>query len=154
MPIHYKGTAAEVRALSAFVKLMRSAGMLQSCLEAGIRKTGLTESQLGVLEMLLHLGPLHQHRIGEKMLLSRANITILVDQLSKRGLVRRVRDTEDRRRVAVHLTAEGRRRIERVFPSHVERIVELFSALEPREQEQLARLCRKLGLAARELRQG
>ncbi len=150
MPTRYKGKPSEVRALDAYVKLMRSANTVQARLGESLRRIGLKENQLGVLEMLLHLGPLNQSRIGKKLLLSRANITLLVDQLAGRGLVRRVRDKEDRRQVAVHLTAEGRRRIEKAFPSHVESIVEVFSALTPGEQQDLARLCRKLGLAGSE----
>ena len=150
MPTHYRGTPKEVRALDAYVKLMRSANTVQARLDESLKRIGLKENQLGVLEMLLHLGPLNQSQIGRKLLLSRANITLLVDQLAGRGLVRRVRDKDDRRQVAVHLTAEGKRRIEKVFPSHLRSIVDVFSSLQPTEQKELARLCRKLGLAGRE----
>ena len=56
MPVHYKGTAAEVRALSAYVKLMRSAGMLQSCLEAGIRKVSPHDLRRSFVTHLLDAG--------------------------------------------------------------------------------------------------
>lgn len=148
MGTHYKGTAEEVRALDAYIKLMRSAASVQRRLGAHLRAMGLTESQLGVVEMLHHLGPLHQHEIGRKLLLSRANVTLLVDQLSERKVVRRERDPDDRRKNRIHLTAEGRRRIARIFPGHVRRVVETFAPLGADEQVQLARLCRKIGLAS------
>ena len=147
MGTHYRGTAEEVRALEAYIKLMRSAASVQRRLDGHLRAMGLTESQLGVVEMLHHLGPLHQHEIGRKLLLSPANVTLLVDQLGERGLVRRECDPADRRKNRVHLTAEGRRRITRLFPRHVRCIVEAFAPLAPEEQAQLARLCRKIGLA-------
>jgi len=49
--------------------------------------------------------------------------------------------------VAVHLTPEGRKLIASIFPAHVETITRLFGVLDKGEQEELARLCRKLGLA-------
>ncbi len=153
MGTHYNGKPREVRALDAYVKLMRSASTVQDRLDLHLKRIGLKENQLGVLEMLLHLGPQCQSAIGRKLLLSRANITILVDQLAKKGLVRRVRDKQDRRQVEVHLTAEGRRRIEKVFPSHVDAIVEVFSVLDPSEQRELGRLCKKLGLGLGQGRQ-
>ena len=67
---------------------MRSANTLRARLAEDLRKHGLKENQLGVLEMLHHLGPLYQSQIGHKLLLSRANITLLVDQLAGRGLDR------------------------------------------------------------------
>jgi MarR family 2-MHQ and catechol resistance regulon transcriptional repressor len=106
---------------------------------------GLTEKQFGVLEALLHLGPLQQHQIGKKVLVSRANITLIVDQLSDRGLVRRERESDDRRCVRVHLTAEGRRQIARLFPTHAASVADVLSSLTAAEQQQLGRLCRKLG---------
>lgn len=148
MGTHYRGTTGEVRALEAYIKLARATNSVQARLDEGLKRLGFTENQFGVLEMLYHLGPLYQHQIGGKLLLSRANITLLVDQLGQRGLVRRQRDKQDRRKIEVSLTAEGRRRIAKAFPQHLERIVSVFSALTGGEQEELARLCRKLGRGA------
>lgn len=147
MGTHYEGATTEVLALDVFIKLMRAANTVQARLEDNLRELGLTEKQLGVLEALLHLGPLHPHEIGQKLLVSRANITLIVDQLSRRGWVRREQDRSDRRMVRVRLTAEGRRWVRRAFPSHVKRIVESLAPLGAREQSELGRLCRKLGLA-------
>jgi MarR family 2-MHQ and catechol resistance regulon transcriptional repressor len=106
----------------------------------------LTLSQFGVLEILWHLGPLPQCRLGEKLLKSSGNITMVVDNLEKLGLVERRRDSEDRRVATVHLTAEGRGLIERILPEHVAVIVEEMGVLDGGEQEQLGQLCRKVGL--------
>lgn len=149
MGTHYRGAPEVVRALDAYIKLMRCARSVSERADDSLRSMGFTESQFGVLEMLLHLGPLHQHIIGEKLLLSRANITLLVDQLARRRLVRRERDREDRRRVLVQLTPEGRRKIERLFPSHARHLARAFSILEPAELVELSRLCRKLGRTCR-----
>lgn len=146
MGTRYEGTPREVRALDAYIKLMRCAASVQGRLERRLLGLGLTDNQFGVLEALLHLGPVAQHELGRALFTSRANITTVVDNLERRELVRRARDAADRRYVTVHLTPEGRRRIEEVFPGQVAAIVEAFSALGADEQTELGRLCKKLGL--------
>jgi MarR family transcriptional regulator, 2-MHQ and catechol-resistance regulon repressor len=149
MGTHYKGKAIEIRALDAYVKLLRCTETIRAGLLGRLRQLGLSEHQFGVLEALWHLGPLAQCELGRKLLTSRPNVTLVVDQLEQRGLVRRERSIDDRRWVRVHLTADGGSLIERIFPGHAAAIAGEFSVLAPSEQEELARLCRKLGLAAR-----
>jgi MarR family 2-MHQ and catechol resistance regulon transcriptional repressor len=145
MPTHYQGTAAEVRSLNTFIKLTRSVESLMARLAQSGSIENLTISQFGVLETLYHLGPMCQTEIGSKLLRSGGNITLVIDNLEKQGLVRRQRDTEDRRLVNIHLTEAGRYLIARVFPKQLKRIVHELSVLTPQEQDTLSELCRKLG---------
>lgn len=147
MPTRYSGTPAEVRALDLLIKLMRAAMTVEAHLLRWVREQGLTETQFGVLETLHFLGPLSPSALGQKRLRSGANITTVLDNLEKRGLVRREASVDDRRCRRVQLTPEGRRLIVRIFPTHVAVTRELFSALTADEQEALAALSRKLGLA-------
>ena len=147
MGTHYDGRPAEVRALDAYIKLTRAVSSVEARLGLELARAGLTSTQLGVLEALLHLGPLGQRVLGGKLLMSGGNITTVVDNLEARGLVRRERRDDDRRHVTVHLSPEGRRLIAKVFPNHVRAIVDAFSVLTPSEQETLGRLAKKLGLS-------
>ena len=148
MPTHYQGPPHEVRALDSFIKLIRAASTLIARTGGPLSTSGLTGGQFGVLETLLHLGPLHQCDLARKHLQSGGNITMIVDNLEKAGLVRRERLPEDRRYVRVHLTDAGRERIAELFPRQARNITEQMSVLTADEQEELARLCRKLGLGA------
>jgi MarR family 2-MHQ and catechol resistance regulon transcriptional repressor len=145
MATKYHGTRDERRALDAYIKLNRAGDSLNARLSGSIVSSGLTECQFGVLEALLHLGPLHQRELAYKLLRTGGNITLVVDNLEKQGLVRRQRERDDRRFIKVHLTSAGRRLIERIFPAHADRIVREFAVLTPAEQDELGRLCRKLG---------
>lgn len=149
MGTHFQGTPEQVQALDTFIKLKRAVQSVQSVLLAELAAAGLTENQLGVLEALLHLGPMCQRALSEKLLSSGGNITMVVDNLEKQGLVRRERSVEDRRLVTVHLTSVGLERIQAVFPSHVAQITAIFSSLSENEQSQLADLCRRLGRSTR-----
>jgi len=144
---HYEGDDMEKRALSAYITLMRASNTVTARASGTRVKSGLTASQFGVMETLLHLGPLCQKDLGNKLLKSSGNMTVVIDNLEKRGLVRRERSTEDRRMFRVCLTEEGRFLIDDVFPSHAARIARAMGALEPDEMDELRRLCRKLGLA-------
>ena len=147
MPAHYKGTESEIRALNAYIKLMRATESATARLTVFLSNaTKLTVTQFGVLEALYHLGSMCQKNIAQKQLKSSGNITLVIDNLEKRELVKRMRDTEDRRVVTVHLTEKGRCLINAYFPRHAKAIEAEMSALTADEQEELGRLCRKLGL--------
>src|SRR5690349_22342580 len=107
MATRHRGPTAEVRALDAYIKLTRAAESVGARLAGIASAAGLTEGQFGALEALYHLGPLAQCDLAAKLLRSPGNVTLVIDNLEKRGLARRERSTEDRRRVAVHLTDEG-----------------------------------------------
>jgi MarR family transcriptional regulator, 2-MHQ and catechol-resistance regulon repressor len=145
MPTHSQGSKETVRALNAFINLARASDSVFGRLSLDLESHGLTTGQFGVLETLFHLGPMCQKALGDKLLRSGGNVTLVVDNLEKRGWVRRERQTDDRRLVVIHLTPSGRRLIARVFPLHARSIVREMSRLTPREQEALREFCRKLG---------
>jgi MarR family 2-MHQ and catechol resistance regulon transcriptional repressor len=153
MPTHFKGSEEQVRALSAFINLARASDSLMRRLAAQLEPLEVTPGQFAVLEALYHLGPMCQTTLAEKLLRSGGNVTLVVDNLSKHGWVRRERQAEDRRMMQIHLTPRGRALISRVFPKHAAAIVKEMSALDPREQEALRRICRKLGKGGEELRE-
>ena len=145
MATHYKGTKKEIRALNAYIKFIRAAESVEARLGPLRAEDRLTDSQFGVMEVLLHLGPLNQCMLSKKLFKSSGNITMVIDNLEKRGLVKRVREGDDRRFVTVHLTDEGRKLIAEIFPKHVAAIVKEMGSLNEAEQEELGRLCRKIG---------
>lgn len=146
MPTHYVGTPRETLALNTYIKLTRAVESLQARLAQRGLLGGLTFSQFGILEALHHLGPMCQHELGQKILKSSGNITMVIDNLEKHGLVRRMPHPDDRRMVLVTLTEAGEALINDVFPRQLAGIVEELSVLDAQEQETLGNLCRKLGL--------
>jgi Transcriptional regulators len=149
MPTRYKGTPNEVLALDTIIKLTRSLNSVQARLSPQLQRDfGLTESQFGVMEALLHVGPMSLGQLCHKILRSGSNLTTVVDNLERDGLVRRVRDAADRRVQIADLTEKGRALIQEAFPVHVGRVTRMMGALTADEQLELGRICRKLGSAA------
>lgn len=145
MGTQYQGTEDEVRALDTYIKLVRATDSLSSRIHRHLEAINLTITQFGVLEALLHLGPLYQRDLASKLLKSGGNITLVIDNLEKRELVKRDRQTQDRRCIKVSLTAKGQQLISQIFPSHVAAIMNEMSILTSSEQEELGRLCRRVG---------
>ncbi|MGL4617673.1 MarR family winged helix-turn-helix transcriptional regulator [Chroococcidiopsis sp.] len=151
MGTKHLGTQQEVLALDTLVKLVRAAESVSNRIHRHLIDVDLTLSQFGVLEALYHLGPLHQRDLAEKLLKSGGNMTLVIDNLEKRQLVRREREVGDRRCIKVHLTEKGKHLIGDIFPTHVAAVVEEMSVLTPTEQTELGRMCKRLGLGARDI---
>src|SRR5271165_5689192 len=104
-----------IEALDAYVKLLRAGRAVLARVEPRFAAAGLTPTQFGVLEAILHKGTLSHRELSRKVLTSAGNMTDLVDKLEARGLVRRIRQKLDRRAVTVELTPAGRALIEPLF---------------------------------------
>ena len=146
MSTHYQGHADEKLALDTFIKLMRAAESFLSRTASELDNAGLTSSQFGVLEAIYHLGPLCQKELAAKILKSSGNMTLVIDNLEKRTLVRRERDQDDRRFYRIHLTEQGRELMTDLFPQHAMIIRREMDCLSSDEKMELGRLCKKLGL--------
>lgn len=145
MPSAFQGQADEILALNTFIKLMRASDSVVSRVHRHLDEWELTVSQFGVLDALMHLGAMRQKDLAHKILRSSGNLTMVIGNLEKRGLVRRERSISDRRVIVVYLTTEGECLINEIFPKHVEIIKKEFSILTADQQIELGDLCRILG---------
>src|SRR5438477_6752642 len=115
---------------------------------AGIEETGLGLSDFGVLEVLLHKGPLPVNTIGPIVDLTPGSISIAVDRLVEKGLVSRVESAEDRRVRVVALTPRGKDLIDSAFRKHSGQMKRVFSELSPEELRGLEVKLKKVGKRA------
>jgi MarR family 2-MHQ and catechol resistance regulon transcriptional repressor len=145
MPTHYEGSEEEVSSLNAYIKLMRASNAVTRRLTPTIASSGLTLSQFGVLETLHHIGPMCQRELSDKLLLSGGNITMVVNNLEKQGLVVRLRTGSDKRYSTVHLTWRGTQMIKELFPKHLKEVVRIFTVLTAEEMEGFGKACRRVG---------
>lgn len=144
MPTAYQGSPAETAALDTYIKLMRASETV-STRAHGLLAGELTLTQFGVLESLYHRGPLSAGEIAEKILKSAGNLTLVLANLERDGLISRTRDPRDARRQVVSLTPAGRKRISALFPRVASAITAELAHLTPAEQAMLGELCKKLG---------
>jgi MarR family 2-MHQ and catechol resistance regulon transcriptional repressor len=115
---------------------------------AGIQETGLGLSDFGVLELLLHGGPLPVNTIGPMVDLTPGSISIAVDRLVAKGLVSRIESAEDRRVRIVALTPRGHDLIVSAFRKHSLQMKKVFSDLSAEELRSLEVALKQLGKRA------
>jgi MarR family 2-MHQ and catechol resistance regulon transcriptional repressor len=120
MPSHKQKPPNERLVVSSYIKLVRATDSVIARSHRHLIEANLTFSQFAVLEALNHFGPLPQKDIAAKILKSPRNITMVVDNLEKRDLVRRERNSGDRRSFNVQITEAGRKLLAGVLPRHIE----------------------------------
>ncbi len=132
----------------AWLVMMKAMRTLTRYAAAGIEETGLGLSDFGVLEVLLHKGPLPVNTIGPIVDLTPGSISIAIDRLVAKGLVSRVESVEDRRVRIVALTQRGKDLIASAFRKHSGPMKGVFSALTPEEFRGLEVALKKVGKQA------
>jgi MarR family 2-MHQ and catechol resistance regulon transcriptional repressor len=128
--------------------MMKAMRALTKYATAGIEETGLGLSDFGVLEILLHRGPLPVNTIGPLVDLTPGSISIAVDRLVAKGLVSRVESADDRRVRIVALTSRGKDLIAAAFRKHSGQMKKVFSELSAEELRALEAALKKLGKRA------
>ncbi|MGB8650879.1 MAG: MarR family transcriptional regulator [Mycobacteriales bacterium] len=133
--------AAAVRTGEAFLALA----------DRRLRAYGLSAGARQVLAVLDgDGGSLSPTTIADRLIITTASMTSMLDTLQRRGLVQRTPDVKDRRRVVVTITVEGRRIIRRLLPEMLALQDEVAAALSPDDRAELVRLLSTLraGIAA------
>ena len=125
--------------------MMKAMRALTRYATAGIEETGLGLSDFGVLEILLHKGPLPVNTIGPIVDLTPGSISTAVDRLFAKNLVTRVESTEDRRVRIIALTQRGRDLIVPAFRKHSAQMKKVFSELSAEELCGLEVALKKVG---------
>ena len=128
--------------------MMKAMRALTRYAAAGIEGTGLGLSDFGVLEVLLHKGPLPVNTIGPIVDLTPGSISIAVDRLFSKGLVTRVESKEDRRVRIIALTPRGKDLIVSAFRKHSGQMTRVFSELSAEELLALEVALKKVGKRA------
>ena len=123
--------------------MLRVGWMEQRRFARQLSEFGLTVPQFFVLRSVWRR---EQHptmsTLADETLQRCATITGIVGRLVKMGLVKRQRDTHDRRQVLVELTPRGRERLDEVRHFRVQCLRETFSRLPPADARELLRLLR------------
>ena len=128
--------------------LGRAAKAVERVDRASIAGTSLNASDFGILEALLHKGPLPINTIGRKVLLTSGSMTAAVNRLAEKGLVERIKDSADGRSFYLHLTDSGRKLIKNAYDRHARNLEKIAAVLNPKERNELVRLLKMIGLHA------
>jgi MarR family 2-MHQ and catechol resistance regulon transcriptional repressor len=140
--------AQQTSGIHLWLVLWKAFYALQARAMADIECLGLCLSDFGILELLLHKGPMPVNEIGCKVKLTSGSMTVAIDRLERKRLVERRKDDRDARTRIIHLTEAGCALIEPAFRKHAEVMNQLGEILTQEEREEAIRLLKKLGTAA------
>lgn len=129
---------------SVLIAISRATQMLQQRSATILKDSGLTLSQFGVLEILYHKGDLTINEIIKSLLSTSGNMTVVINNLKKEGLITRSPNPNDRRSSIISISNQGAELVEKVFPPHLNDLKEYLSVLSEEEKEQLVKTLKKL----------
>ena len=130
--------------LRLFVMMARVMRSITGVLREQLKNWDLSLAEFGVLEALLHKGPVPLNHLAELVLTSAPGMTYTVKGLEQRELLRRRSSTDDQRVVVAELTPAGRRLIEKVFPEHLKVMQRAMGGLNRTQKRQAADLLKTL----------
>jgi len=133
---------ADVTAISGFLYLMRVATDLSLALDTCLSKHDLLQGRWWVLILLMREESVTSTPsiLAEKLGVTRATMTGLLDGLEQNGLVTRVFAKEDRRSVNIRLTSAGQAKLDVVMPDYYRRLKQCMQALDEEKRTQLQQL--------------
>ena len=138
--------ADDHRALRIWLRLLTCTQLIERQVRSRLREQFST-----TLPRFDLLAQLERHREGLKMnelarllMVTGGNVTAIVDQLEKEGLVERLDEPADRRAFRIRLTRAGERSFGEMARAHEEWVVELLAGLSRREHEELLKLLAKV----------
>src|SRR5271157_3211043 len=138
------GFAMDTSGVHLWLIVWKTYQVLREHAERHIHSLGLGLSDFGILESLLHKGPLPVNTVGGMIQLTSGSITTAVDRLERKGLVERRDDPGDRRARVVHLTEAGRKLAQCAFADHEAAMERAASGLTVDERAQAIELLKKL----------
>lgn len=134
--------------LKLFVVLSKAYKVIMDRAIKDMKKNGLSENEFTILELLYHKGKFPLQQISEKILVTSGGITYTIDKLEKKGYLKRVPCTEDRRITYAEITDNGAKLMQSIFPDHAAFIDSLMHDLTVEEKQTAITLLKKLGYSA------
>jgi len=98
-----------------------------------------------------HPEGLKMNALSRLLMVTGGNVTAIVDQLEKEGLVERLEEPADRRAFRIRLTKAGERSFAEMARAHEAWVVDMLGGLSRREHEELLKLLAKLKASAMEV---
>ena len=130
--------------IGVWVRILRVYTVISTEIRKKVGKKGLTLPQLYVLTTIGLQGDMLLGKLGKELLVTKGNITTIVDHLERDDFVIRDQDKKDRRKVWVRLTPKGEQLFEEILSAYEEEFVPLMRCLSHEELKQLSLLLKKM----------
>ncbi|MCB5188901.1 MarR family transcriptional regulator [Methylobacillus caricis] len=138
---------ADIKAIWEFVNILRAASDISDALDKMLAQHGLLQGRWWVLVLLLREDNLTSSpsELAEKAGVTKATMTGFIDGLENEGLVSRLTDRKDRRKLKIKLTAAGLQKLDQVMPDYYTKVAALLSILSQEQRTALVDNMQSLG---------
>jgi DNA-binding MarR family transcriptional regulator len=138
--------ADDHRALRIWLRLLTCTQLIERQVRSRLRgRFGTTLPRFDLMAQLeRHPDGLKMNALSRLLMVTGGNITAIVDQLVREGLVERLAEPADRRAFRIRLTRAGARSFGEMARAHEEWVVGLLAGLSQREKDELLKLLAKL----------
>ena len=138
--------AGDHSALRIWLRLLTCTQLIERQVRSRLREQfGTTLPRFDLMAQLeRHPEGLKMNQLSRQLMVTGGNVTAIVDQLEKEGLVERLDEPADRRAFRIRLTRSGEKSFAEMARAHEEWVVELLSGMSRREQDDLLRLLAKV----------
>lgn len=138
--------ADDHRALRLWLRLLTCTQMIERVVRTRLRsRFGTTLPRFDLMAQLeRHREGLKMNELSQLLMVTGGNVTAIVDQLEKEGLVERLDEPADRRAFRIRLTRSGDRAFAEMAREHEEWVVELLSGMSRKDQDELLKLLAKV----------
>jgi DNA-binding MarR family transcriptional regulator len=138
--------AHDHRALRIWLRLLTCTQLIERHVRSRLRgEFGTTLPRFDLMAQLeRHPEGLKMNELSRLLMVTGGNVTAIVDQLEKEGLVERMDEPADRRAFRIHLTRAGEKSFAEMARAHEGWVVELLAGMTRREQDELLRLLAKV----------
>jgi DNA-binding MarR family transcriptional regulator len=133
-------------ALRIWLRLLTCTQLIERRVRSGLREEfGTTLPRFDLMAQLeRHREGLRMNELSRLLMVTGGNVTAIVDQLEKEGLVERLDQPADRRAFCIRLTRAGEKTFAEMARAHEQWVVELLGGLSRREHDELLKLLAKL----------
>jgi len=129
----------------AFFTLVETTAKLVDVSEKYWQAQGLNGARIRILvELMKEGGTLLPSKLAQKIGVTKANISLLLNPMENQGLIRRDSHPADGRKSVISITNEGQSLLMQHLPANRERIADKMKALNDHELKQLLSLLSKL----------
>lgn len=130
----------DLRTMIVFKKAERTIRTIEY---RAIKENNLTPTQFSVLETLYSKGEMRIQDLIDRMLATSGNMTVVIKNMLRDGLILRSCDPKDRRSFLIQLSSKGRALVEEILPQHIECVKEALAILSDEDKENLIRILKK-----------
>lgn len=132
------------KCMQTWMQVFRSFTKISNKEVVYINENDLTMNQFKVLEVLYHRGDLNVGSITKLTMSTPGNITVVIKNLKRDGLITSIQDPNDKRASLLSISQEGRKIISGMFGQHAKNLTSYFDVLDDEELDTLFELLRKL----------